>query len=164
MITVIVPTYNRGDILPRIIPEYLADPRVSSLIVVNDGSSDDTETVIASLRRGDSRIHYLRHDQNQGSVVSRNRALQEVRTPYFLMTDDDVYPDTDFFSVLLAAMAGRDPDIIAVRKLRLNEAGDERAAKRACRQGPPVNYDRMTFHFDTSWAGYTTTVGGTYFA
>lgn len=164
MVTVIVPTYNRADILPRIIPRYLADARVLSVIVIDDGSSDDTAGVIASLRQDDRRIQYLRHDRNAGSVVSRNHGLEQVHTPYFLMTDDDVYPDADFFAVLLGVMASRDPDIIAVRKVRLNEACDERFAKRSRRQEPPVNYDRMTFRFDTIWAGHTTTVPGTYFA
>src|SRR5262245_17964439 len=115
MITVIVPTYNRGDILHRTLPKYLVDQHVSAMIVVDDGSSDDTAKVIASLRHVDARIQYLRHDRNRGSVVARNSGLRCVRTRYFLMTDDDTYPDADFFPTLLAAMESRDPDIIAVR-------------------------------------------------
>jgi len=162
-ITVIVPTYNRSKILARTLPRYY-DASVSSIIVIDDGSSDDTAEVIASLQQDDRRIQFLRNDCNQGSVVSRNRGLQSVRTPYFLMTDDDTYPDSDFFPTLLATMAARDPDIIAVRKLRLKELCNEQVARRSGRRGPPVNYDRLAFEFDANWTGHTTTVDGTYFA
>lgn len=52
MITVIVPTYNRGHIACRTIPKYLGDPRVSSIVVVDDGSSDETGKVIAAMDGG----------------------------------------------------------------------------------------------------------------
>ena len=163
MITVVVPTYNRGDILRRTLPKYL-DPNVASIIVVDDGSSDDTAQVIAALRQRDPRILYLKNESRQGSVVARNKGLQAVRTPYFLMTDDDVYPDSGFFSTVLAATAERGADIVAVRKVRLNESGDEQLARQSGGHGPPVDYDRLAFDFDTQWAGPTTTVPGTYFA
>lgn len=163
MITVVVPTYNRGDILRRTIPQYL-DPNVSSVLVVDDGSSDDTAQVIAALRQGDPRIQYLKNESRQGSVVARNKGLRAVGTPYFLMTDDDVYPDSGFFAAVLAAAVERDADIVAVRKVRLNERGDEQLARQSGGQGPPADYDRLAFDFDTQWAGPTTTVPGTYFA
>jgi glycosyltransferase involved in cell wall biosynthesis len=163
MITVIVPTYNRGDILARTVPKYL-DARVSAILVVDDGSRDHTAGAVAELHRRDARIQYLKNDGRRGSVFSRNRGLQTVRTPYFLMTDDDTYPDAEFFDRVLETMAEQQADVIAVRKLLLNEQCDEHLARRSGGQGPPVDYDRMAFFFDTTWTGRTTTVPGTYFA
>ena len=48
MITVIIPTYNRAHLLPKIIPSYLQQ-RVSKIIIVDDASTDNTQEVVREL-------------------------------------------------------------------------------------------------------------------
>jgi len=64
-VSVVLPTYNRTDLLPRAIRSVLSQTFTDfELIVVDDGSTDDTRGVVAA--RCDPRIRYIRHDRNLG--------------------------------------------------------------------------------------------------
>lgn len=59
------------------------------LIIINDGSTDNSENLILSYT--DKRIRYLKNDTNKGLIYTRNRALAEVNTKYTAILDcDDV--------------------------------------------------------------------------
>ncbi len=75
-ISVIVPTYNRAHLLGRAIASVLMQLEDGDeLIVVDDGSTDRTEEMIAPY--GD-RIRYILTD-NQGAGAARNRGVSEAR-------------------------------------------------------------------------------------
>ncbi|MGH8146526.1 MAG: glycosyltransferase family 2 protein [Rhodanobacteraceae bacterium] len=85
---VIVPTYNRAALLTQSLDSVLQQTRPPDrVIVVNDGSTDETESV---LRRYGSRIQYV-HQPNAGKPAALNRALGILDTDYvWIMDDDDV--------------------------------------------------------------------------
>jgi len=58
------------------------------LIVIDDGSTDDTRDVVASLQERDSRIRYV-HQDNQGLPKTRARSLELSTGPYLAFLDDD---------------------------------------------------------------------------
>jgi GalNAc5-diNAcBac-PP-undecaprenol beta-1,3-glucosyltransferase len=86
-ITVAIPTYNRSALLVRAIRSVL-DQQWPGLriLVVDDGSSDDTSRV---LERKFPEVQYLRQEKNLGCTVARNRALREAQTAWVLLLDDD---------------------------------------------------------------------------
>ena len=74
-ISVILPTYNRRHILPRTIASVLAqDEKNFELIIVDDCSTDDTASYLASL--SDRRIRVLRPPNNLGTAGARNLGLE----------------------------------------------------------------------------------------
>jgi len=86
-ISVVIPTYNFGPFLARAIHSVLEQTcPVLEIIVVDDGSSDETRDVAASF--GD-RIRYIRQ-QNRGVSAARNRGIAETRGEWigFLDADD----------------------------------------------------------------------------
>lgn len=90
-ISVIVPTYNRAHLLGRAITSVLLQLEdADELIVVDDGSTDRTEEMIAFY--GD-RIRYIL-TENRGSGAARNRGVSEARNPLvaFLDSDDEWMP------------------------------------------------------------------------
>jgi len=92
MVSVIVPTYNHrgfiGHTLDSVFTQTFTDFEV---IVVNDGSPDDTVDVLAPLA-SDARILYF-EQSNQGQSFARNRGLREARGKYIaFLDDDDVWP------------------------------------------------------------------------
>ena len=91
--TVIIPTYNYGGYVNRAIDSALRQSGEldSQVIVVDDGSTDDTPQVAAAY--GDS-IRYIRQ-LNQGVSVARNRGLAEARHEWvvFLDADDRLLPN-----------------------------------------------------------------------
>lgn len=87
-VSVIIPTYNRAhlvaqairSVLDQIFPDF-------EIIVVDDASADGTEKVVKGF--GDSRIHYLRHEQNRGAPWSRNSGAEMARGEYLAFLDSD---------------------------------------------------------------------------
>lgn len=86
-VSVVIPTYNRASTVPRAIESVLAQTFTDlEVIVVDDGSSDDTETALRE-KFGD-RIRYLAQS-NQGASIARNRGVQESRGEWIAFLDSD---------------------------------------------------------------------------
>lgn len=75
-------------------------------IVVDDGSTDDTSQVVSAI--GDPRVHLIRQS-NAGVSAARNRALEEVRTPFVAFLDSDDTWAPEFLQVMVDALM-RAPD------------------------------------------------------
>ncbi len=91
-VSVIIPTYNYADYLPKAIDSVLAQsyPHIE-VIVVNDGSTDHTAEVIKAYA---GKVRYIEQG-NQGAAAARNRGLQAAKGDYlcFLDADDAYLPD-----------------------------------------------------------------------
>jgi len=95
-VSVIIPTYNRAHLVARAIQSVLDQTYQDfELIIVDDGSTDNTEEVIKGFQQKDSRIIYLEHDQNKGGSAARNTGIKASRGEYiaFLDSDDECLPE-----------------------------------------------------------------------
>ena len=89
-VSVVMSTYNRADALPTAIESILEQTRGDfEFIIINDGSSDNTEEVILSYAAKDPRIVYLKNETNQGLIYSLNRGIDAARGKYIARMDDD---------------------------------------------------------------------------
>lgn len=88
MISIIMPTFMHGTFIGNAI-RSVQEQTLSDweLIIVNDGSSDDTELMVSPYL-DDHRIHYFYQD-NQGASVSRNFAISKARGELFAYLDAD---------------------------------------------------------------------------
>jgi len=95
VVSVIIPTLNRASILPRAIGSVLAQTFSQwELIIVDDGSTDTTDEVLA-LYKEDPRITIYRHTENQGTSVARNTGITHSSGRYIAFLDsDDVWEPT----------------------------------------------------------------------
>ena len=94
IISVIIPTYNRAHLIGRTIKSILNQTfQDFEIIVVDDGSVDDTEEVVRSF--DDPRIKYLKHQKNLGASTARNTGIKNSRGEYiaFLDSDDEWLPE-----------------------------------------------------------------------
>ncbi|UPQ82361.1 glycosyltransferase [Pseudomonas knackmussii] len=96
LLTVVIPAYNYAATLPRAVESVLVqlDEAPAELIVIDDGSSDDTPQVIeALLAVAPARFRAL-HKENGGSASVRNRGIREARGSFliFLDADDEMAP------------------------------------------------------------------------
>jgi glycosyltransferase involved in cell wall biosynthesis len=92
MISVVIPAYNAGSCLGRTIDSVLAQTYGEiEIIVVNDGSLDNTEEVVKSYGK---KVVYI-HQDNAGSSVARNTGIRRARGEWiaFLDADDEFLPD-----------------------------------------------------------------------
>lgn len=90
-ISVVLPVHNRRDVLPRAIRSVLDQSlHEFELIVVDDGSSDDSAAVAKSF--GDPRISVIELGENRGGNAARNAGVRAVAAPLIAFLDsDDVY-------------------------------------------------------------------------
>ena len=87
-VSVIIPTYNREGLIKRSIDSVLAQTYADLVvIVIDDGSTDDTEYVVSSIN--DSRVKYHRLDVNEGVANARNVGVQLAETEWIAFNDSD---------------------------------------------------------------------------
>lgn len=91
-VSVVVATYNHRDyVLQALESVFTQTFTACEVIVVNDGSPDDTEALLRPLRET-GRIVYL-EQENQGQAAARNRGWQAARGEYVaFLDDDDLWP------------------------------------------------------------------------
>ncbi len=90
MFTIFIPTYNRAYCLPRAL-QSVADSGCQDLevVVIDDGSTDDTRTIVAEWQgRAPFPIHYC-FQENAGKANAHNRAVAEAQGYFFLNLDSD---------------------------------------------------------------------------
>ncbi len=140
-ISVVMPTYNRAEILAKVVPKYLQSDLVGEVIIVDDGSQDNTKTVVTELMERDGRIHYIGHQVNQGRTYARNSGIDYARLELILITEDDVAPSPDSLEILSSHLASSNGDIIAGRRiwLRLGESELEASIRADRSRRPPVD-------------------------
>lgn len=96
LISVVVPAYNYAALLPRALDSVLAQWADDiELIVINDGSQDDTEQVLDAYVREHSGKIQVVHQQNAGVGAARNRGIAMACGRYALLldADDELMPD-----------------------------------------------------------------------
>jgi len=88
-LTIIIPAFNEGKTIAHVVQEALATPKVSQVIIVDDGSSDDTQQTLRQFRKEE---HYLviRHDKNRGKGAAIKTGLAKAKTEVVLFLDADL--------------------------------------------------------------------------
>jgi len=87
-VSIIIPTYNRRQSIGRSIESVLNQTyRDFELIIVDDGSTDNTKELVADFN--DERIRYVRHEENKGEAAARNTGIKAARCDYIAYQDSD---------------------------------------------------------------------------
>ncbi len=91
LVSVILPTYNRPDMLKEALGSILSQTYKNiEIIVINDAGENVSE--IIKLVNGEGKIVYLQHKENRGLAAVRNTGLKAARGKYIAyLDDDDVY-------------------------------------------------------------------------
>ena len=84
-LSVVMPCFNEGATVLVIIDRVLASEYVTELVVVDDGSTDSTPELVASVT--DPRIRLIRQPENLGKGAALRRGFAEVTGPYVVVQD-----------------------------------------------------------------------------
>lgn len=88
LISVIIPTYNRSDLVLKAIDSVISQSYSNlEIIVVDDASQEDIAGVIEQVN--DGRIQYIRHPQNLGGSESRNTGIKQAQGELIAFLDSD---------------------------------------------------------------------------
>lgn len=92
--SIITPVYNRGDCVARCIESVIRNlNRDSNIehIIVDDGSSDDSASIIEDYALRYSHIHFLKFSKNRGVNAARNAAINVAKGAWCIILDSDDY-------------------------------------------------------------------------
>ena len=87
--TAVVPAYNEGSRLNKVVEELLKIKELSELILVDDGSTDDTEKRVRQFF-ADPRFCYFRHRKNKGKGAALKTGLSKAKSEIVLFLDADL--------------------------------------------------------------------------
>jgi glycosyltransferase involved in cell wall biosynthesis len=124
-ISVVVPAYNEalaiGEVLEQIAGVLNAQKYDFEIIVVDDGSTDHTVSVVES-----ANVHVIRHPENRGYGAAIKSGVLSAQYPWILITDaDGTYPISqipkllqglDHYEMIVGARTGQNVNIPAVRR------------------------------------------------
>jgi glycosyltransferase involved in cell wall biosynthesis len=147
--SVVIPSYNRLNVLPRAVESVLAQEESDfELIVVDDGSTDGTSAWLATLT--DPRIRVIAAERNRGVSAARNRGLEAARATVVAFLDsDDAYRPQRLRRVL--EIMDAEPDVVCTLSSSIKQVWDERRTNLV----PDVKLSPAAFE----WALYCDLIG-----
>lgn len=99
-VSVIIPTYNRSNVVKETISSVLAQTKLDlEVIVVDDGSTDDTSKVVEGLQ--DGRVSYF-YKINGGAASARNLGLSKCEGEYVAFLDSDDFWPAHYIEVMVS--------------------------------------------------------------
>jgi glycosyltransferase involved in cell wall biosynthesis len=123
--SVLIGAYNSGATLRRAIDAMLHQTVADlEVIVVDDGSADDSAAIARAAGQADPRVRLLSMDRNVGIARSLNAGIDAARAPYVAVQDADDFSDPRRLERQLAVLEG-DPGVavVGVRMHEVDEAG-----------------------------------------
>ncbi|MGH9137292.1 MAG: glycosyltransferase family 2 protein [Acidimicrobiales bacterium] len=118
VVAVVIPTYNRAHLLPRLLTALRAqvDTPPFEVVVVDDCSTDDTAHVLATAAShppASPLVSVRRTSRNAGPAAARNIGWRASRAPLVAFTDDDCVPHPGWVATMAAAL--QDADVVQGR-------------------------------------------------
>lgn len=129
LITVIIPVYNAEKYIAECL-ESLINQTYKNLeiIVINDGSKDNSGTICDQYKEKDSRIQVI-HKENGGVSLARNSGLEIAKGKYIAFVDGDDYLDKEYFEKMLKILKEKQVDIVLCGFNRVYDNNIEKVTK-----------------------------------
>lgn len=119
-ISVVVPVYNTSILLNRCIKSILCQTLIDiEIVIVNDGSSDNSLDIINEYAKEDIRIKVI-SQSNQGLSSARNRGILESTSEYISFVDSDDEISSDMLETLYDILIRNNSDMVYARGITKN--------------------------------------------
>ncbi len=113
---VIVPVFNEAATIATLVQTVLAQPHVTEVVIVDDGSSDGTWAALQPLPPTDARVRIFRHEKNQGKGAALRTGFAQATAPVLIVQDADLeYDPQEYPQVIRPIIAGRADVVIGSR-------------------------------------------------
>jgi len=161
-ITVVITSYNAGRYISRCINSALNQtfPDVE-VIVVDDGSTDNTKEIVESYTE---KVRYIRFESNKGPAAGRTKGLMEANTEFIAFLDSDDYWRPKFVETTVRFLRDN-PEAIAVNTAYCKEDWDGRTYYRPILDEADREYyggnGCICENFYEYWAKYRSILTGT---
>ena len=134
-ISVIVAVYNAASTLPRTIASLQAQTFADfEVLLLDDGSTDDSPRIIDDISAADSRFHAF-HKANEGVGTTRRRGMELAQGDYVVHVDPDDWIEPEMFAEMHAKALATDADMVICDFI------EERGSKSVVRREEPTATD-----------------------
>jgi len=128
-LSVIIPTYNRAQLLPNMVRSLFNQSyETVEIVIVDDGSTDDTAEVVERLkseaRPNGIELHY-RRQENRGAPTARNEGVRQSTGDYILFADSDDIVTQDGIAAGMTRLFQDNLDYVYLPVLRVDSQGLE---------------------------------------
>lgn len=127
-ISVIIPVYNGAQYIGRCIESVLNQSDFDSndieLLLINDGSKDDSLSLLRSYESKNKNVIKVVDQKNSGVAKTRNKGIKIAQGKYVVFIDQDDFIDSDFCNVLYGAIDREKLDVVVAGYRRPNEKGE----------------------------------------
>ena len=121
LVSIVIPTYNRAHLIHETLDSVLAQAYINwECIIVDDGSTDNTEEVVKNFVVKDARFQYHKRpiDRKKGANASRNFGFELSKGEYVMFLDaDDLVSENCFKNRVLQTDLNKDSDILVFTML-----------------------------------------------
>lgn len=139
IVSIIIPSYNAerfiGECLESVLNQTLQDIEV---IVVDDGSTDETFSIVNNYARKDNRVSAIRQ-QNSYAGVARNNGMKRATGNYLYFLDADDFIDRNALSEMVSAATSCNADVVVCKSRRYSMSDKSRL---------PISYALRDFELD----------------
>ena len=120
LVSIVVPVYNMGSKIETCVDSLLKQTYSKlEIILVDDGSKDDSLQRCYKLAKKDVRIHVY-HTKNQGSGPARNYGIEHAGGDYIYFPDADDFIENDTISILVKAIKDCDLVVFGYKNIDFN--------------------------------------------
>lgn len=124
LLSVIIPVYNVSEYIDRMVSSIVNQTYKNlEIIIIDDGSTDDTMQKCISWREKDDRIKIF-FQENSGQSVARNLGLKKAKGTYIYFADSDDYIDANYFEHVLKRAKGDEDLLVSSYVVERNEKVD----------------------------------------
>jgi glycosyltransferase involved in cell wall biosynthesis len=109
-LSVVMPCYNEAATITTIAERVLRSPLTLELVIVDDGSTDDTLALARSVR--DPRVKVFAQGRNQGKGAALRRGFAAATGPFVIVQDADLEYDPADYSVLVEPLLKGQADVV----------------------------------------------------
>jgi glycosyltransferase involved in cell wall biosynthesis len=109
LLSVLVPVFNEEKTVEEVLRRVLALPPIlKEIVVVDDGSTDNTAAVVEQIAAAEPRVRFFRMEHNQGKTAAIRRALKEATGEIIIVQDADLeYDPAEIVEVIAPIQSGR---------------------------------------------------------
>ena len=134
-ISIIVPVYNVEQYVGECIESILNQSfKNIELILINDGSKDNSGFICDQYAKKDNRIKVI-HKKNEGVSIARNIGISNASGEYIAFVDSDDIVDEEIYTTMLKAMKKNESDLVMCRYKRIYNNGKNELALEPLREG-----------------------------
>ncbi len=151
LISVIVPVYNTAPYIERCVNSILAQTYTPiEIIIINDGSTDNSGDVIENLEANNKNIKYINLENNYGLSYARNVGIENSEGEFVGFVDSDDWIETNMYEKLFNAMQKYHTKFSSARFYNVKEVAGKLLQKHIYKMSSSIyfnNVEDMLYHY-----------------